>query len=263
MIPINDLSDPRIAVYRDLRDADLRGRHGRFIAEGENIVRRLVASRKFPVESVLCIDKLASQIGAILPPEVPLYVCPSRLVSEIVGFKFHNGVIGCGLRRDWPALAEVLPRDGDALVVVCPEIANAENLGGILRLSAGLGASAMLLGERCCDPLVRQTIRVSMGTVFQFPLAQSRNVMADLIELKSAGVVRVASVIDDDAPPLHEAVKFLPRRVALLLGNEAQGLSREQADACDVRVRIPMHWGVDSLNVAVAAGIMLHALVHR
>ncbi|MDW8263653.1 MAG: RNA methyltransferase, partial [Phycisphaerales bacterium] len=152
--------------------------------------------------------------------------------------------------------------EGPVLLVVCPEISNSENLGGLIRVSAALGATAMLLGERSCDPLFRQTIRVSMGAIFSLPIGQSRDCLADLRDLQRLGVTRIATVLDESATPL---ASFGPRppRCALLFGNEAQGLPPAYVDLCERRLTIPMCLGTDSLNVAVAAGIILHHLVHQ
>src|SRR5262249_51896135 len=141
-------------------------------------------------------------------------------------------------------------------IVICPEIANTENLGSLMRIAAGFGADAMILGQHCCDPFYRQSIRVSMGTVFSLNLVQSTDLLQDMARLKSQWQTElVAAVLDDGAESLRSARRA--GRIGLVFGNEAQGLSREMIDACDRRVTIPMKLGTDSLNVAVAAGVFL------
>ena len=256
-IPIDSLDDPRVAPYRNLKDKVL-DREGRlFIAEGENVVRRLLAS-DFETVSVFCVDYRAASVAEAVPAGVPLYVGTGKLMEQVIGFDFHTGVVACGRRKPPLSLDDVLPKDKDELlVVVGGEIANVENLGSLIRLSAGFGADALLLGERCHDPFWRQCVRVSMGTIFKLPIVKSLDLPTDLRRLRAEwGVQVAATVLDEDAEPIASAGR--PSRFALAFGNEAHGLSLEQVAACDRRVTIPMGLGTDSLNVSVAAGIFLY-----
>ena len=257
IFPIDSLADPRIADYRDLKDRELSRAGGKFIAEGEWVVRRLLAS-EYPAESVLLAERVAAELAPLVPPDVPVYVAPAELVSRIVGFRFHSGVIAVGRRRPAITLTELLPKLGPtATLVVLPEITSTENLGGLLRIAAGFGADGVLLGERCCDPFYRQSVRVSMGAVFKLALVQSSDIAADLRGLGQAGFERIATVLDGAAESLSRETAR-SSRIALLLGNEAQGLAPHHVALCDRRVTIPMRLGTDSLNVTVAAGIFLY-----
>jgi tRNA G18 (ribose-2'-O)-methylase SpoU len=260
MISVTSFDDPRLSVYRNLKDRDLIARHGRFIAEGEFVVRRLFASR-FRAESVLVSENKAPEILAAAPTGTPVYVAPQAVLNQIVGFRFHTGVLAAGIREPSPSLTDVLPSVGDALVVVCPDLNNAENLGSLIRLSAGFGATAIVIGEHCHDPWVRQTIRVSMGTIFTLPVVQSADITADLRKLGELRVDRVATVLDPAAEALARSRPS--RRMALLFGGEAHGLVPDHVALCDKKVTIPMRLGTDSLNVAVAAGIVLHHYTSR
>jgi tRNA G18 (ribose-2'-O)-methylase SpoU len=252
---LNDLEDHRLKPYRCLKDRELARDGQRFLAEGEFVVRRLLAST-FPVESVLLSERRAEELAKIVPPEIPVYVLPDALVHRVIGFKFHSGVIACGVRRPQLSLAASLTLKDPLTLVVCPETANAENLGSLIRISAAFGADAMLLGERCCDPFWRQSIRVSMGTVFSLPIVRSEDLLRDLRSLRrESNVELIATVLDDSAEPLQNARR--PGRIALLFGNEAQGLTDEYVAQCDRRITIPMRLGTDSLNVAVAAALFL------
>lgn len=255
VITIDSLDDPRLAHYRNLKDRDLAAQGGLFIAEGEAVTRRLLAS-DFEVESVLAASQRAGRIIDLPRGSAPLYLVDHTLVNRIVGFKFHSGILAVGRRRPSPTLAE-LARDWPArvMLVVCPEIANTENLGALVRIAAGFGATAMLLGEHCCDPFYRQAIRVSMGTVFSLPLIRSQDIVQDLRALKTHGVELAATVLDEQAQPLAQAQASA--RMALLLGNEAQGLPPHLVSLCDRKLTIPMQLGTDSLNVYVAAGVLL------
>ena len=254
---VTSLDDPRVALYRNLKDREL-DRSGRwFIAEGEYIVRRLLAS-DFPVESVFVAEKRAAELAAIVPAGVPVYTASLGVMEKVLGFAFHSGIIACGRRKPRQSLDEVVPKGRERLtLVVCPDLSNVENIGSVVRLCAGFGVDALVLGEKCHDPFWRQSVRVSMGTVFKLPLVQSDNLLRDMGRLKEEwGVELAATVLDDSAEPLAKAAR--PAKFGLLFGGEAQGLEEPYVRACDRKVTIPMRMGTDSLNVAVAAGIFLY-----
>ncbi len=252
------LEDERLGPYRTLKDRELAHDGKRFLAEGEFIVRRLLASA-YPVESVLMSQRRADALAAMVPAEVPLYLVPDALVHRVIGFKFHSGVVACGQRIPSPSLDQVLDGKESLTLVICPETANAENLGSLIRISAAFSADAIVLGPHCCDPFWRQSVRVSMGTVFSLPIIRSENLLADMRVLRERwGVELIATVLDGSAESLRDFRR--KPRTGILFGNEAQGLSREHIDACDRRLTIPMKPGIDSLNVANAAAVFLFQL---
>ncbi|HWE01576.1 MAG TPA: RNA methyltransferase [Tepidisphaeraceae bacterium] len=257
MISIDSLADPRVAAYRNLKDKEL-DRAGRFfIAEGEHLVRRLLAS-DFPVESVFIAERHAADFQSLAPANVPLYVTTSEVMNGVLGMKFHSGIIACGSRKPWAPLESILKKGPGAMtLVICPDINNVENVGSLIRLSAGFGADALILGERCHDPFWRQSIRVSMGTIFSLPIYRSPELLHDLRRLKNEWNFELAAtVLDENAEPLADAKRAA--RFGLLLGSEPHGLDGNTASLCDRRLTIPMKLGTDSLNVAVAAGIFLY-----
>jgi tRNA G18 (ribose-2'-O)-methylase SpoU len=193
-----------------------------------------------------------------VPDDVPVYVAPHRVMEQVLGMKFHSGVIACGRRKPRQTIDDAIPKTRERLtLVVCPDISNVENIGSIIRLSAGFGADAVVLGERCHDPFWRQSVRVSMGSVLSLPLVHTDDLMRDLRRLREEwGVQLAATVLDAAAEPLARATR--PARFGLLFGGEAQGLEPSYVAACDRRITIPMKRGTDSLNVAVAAGIFLY-----
>lgn len=254
---IETLDDPRVWPYRNIKDREL-DRSGRlFIAEGEHLLRRLLAS-DFPVESVFMADRRVAELAPLVPEHVPVYTAATALLDEVLGLKFHSGVIACGRRKGPTSLEDLLSRERERLtLVVLPETSNVENIGSLIRIAAAFGADAMLLGERCHDPFWRQSVRVSMGTIFSLPIRHSADLMHDLRRLREEwGMQLAATVLDEDAEPLAGAAR--PARFGLLLGNEAQGLGEQWVRACDRRITIPMQCGTDSLNVAVAAGIFMY-----
>ena len=258
LIRVKSLDDPRLAPYRTLKERELAREGDRFIAEGEHLVKRLLASR-LETESVLLADRHVEDFSRIVPEHIPVYVAPASVVNQIVGFKFHSGVMAVGVRGAGPRIDDVIAGEADqrSTLVICPEIEKTDNLGAIIRVAAAFGADGMILGERSCDPFFRQSVRVSMGTVFFLPIVRSEDLARDLRRLRGEfGVELVASVLEENAEPLESVRR--PARLGLLFGNEAQGLSREWLELCDRRVTIPMKRGTDSLNVAVAAGVFLY-----
>lgn len=254
---MQDLDDPRLTPYRNLTERDLARDHGLFIAEGEHLARRLLAS-DFTTHSLLLADRRAAEIAPLVPPEVPVYSAPAEQVNRVLGFKFHSGVMAAGVRPQRRTLEQLFASDPRSMrIVICPDLATADNLGSLVRLSAGFGADALIVGPRSHDPYNRRTVRVSMGTILKLPVIQSENLTIDLNLLRTRwGVHRVASVLADDAVPLRQAEQH--DRLAILFGNEAQGLDGESLAHCDQRVTIPMRRDTDSLNVATAAGIFMY-----
>jgi tRNA G18 (ribose-2'-O)-methylase SpoU len=260
---VDSIDDPRVAPYRNLRDRTLRG-ESIFVTEGRILTRRLLES-PFEAESVLAAEGVAAEFAPLVGDRTALYVAAESLLLEIVGFPFHRGVLGCGRRPPVRTLAELMPgvdRSGPLCLVICPEVAKPENLGLIFRTAAGFGVDGVLLGQRCCDPLSRRALRLSMGGVLGVPFARSQNVLDDLQTLKSRyGLELLATVLDDRAERI-EQLRW-PPRAGLLLGNEADGLRGDYLSVCDHRVTIPMRPGTDSLNLGVAAGIFVYEMTRR
>lgn len=256
-ILLDSIDDPRLGPYRNLKDRELARLGGRFIAESDLVVRRLLAS-DYPVESVLVARRKSDALAAVAPDNLPLYVLPEGELDAVIGYPFHTGILAVGLRKPAVSLEQVIPRgSGRSTLVVCPDLTNHENLGSLIRISSAFGADAIILGPRCSDPFYRMCIRVSMGTIFSLPLVRSADLLADLTRLKNDfGYQLAATVLDSAAEAVHAAER--PDRFALLFGNEAVGLSAEQIAACHRRITLPMRRGTDSLNVAVAAGIFLY-----
>ena len=254
---LDDLDDPRIAVYRHLKATNTTRETDGFVVEGEKLLDRLLDS-PFPLDSALATDRNEPRIAAKLPGDVPLYVVRQSLIHEIVGFNFHQGVLACGVRRPWPAVEEIVLRAATpSTLVVCPKLDNPENLGSIIRIADVFGVCAIVVGGRCPDPLSRRVLRVSMGTALRMPVIVSADLARDLDRLRtSTGLQLVATVVDPTAEPLDRVRR--PNRLAILLGSEGNGLAPEWIDLTDRRLTIPMRPGAESLNVAIAAGIILH-----
>jgi tRNA G18 (ribose-2'-O)-methylase SpoU len=179
-------------------------------------------------------------------------------MEAVAGFTIHRGAVACGVRSPEPTLGQAMAAaDSGRLVVVLENICDAQNVGVIIRNAAAFGACLIVLAG-CCDPFYRRAIRVSMGNVFSTPLYFSKDLVADLRELRQRlGLEMVAAELSRQATPLDRAPR--PAKVALLFGAEGDGLSSAVLDECDHRVVIPMQPGSDSVNVGVASGVFLYA----
>jgi len=255
---IADADDPRLEPYLSIRERDLVGRKGRFVAEGKVVLRLLLTQRRFALESVLVTDARlpgAMDILADVPPDVPIYCVPQAVMDGVAGYHLHRGLLAIGLRGEPLEAAALLGRLPERAVVVgCVGLANHDNVGGIFRNAAAFGAAAVLLDDRSCDPLYRKAIRVSVGACLTMPFAitEAPGKMLDLLDAAGFGTFALTPAAD---MRLDAAVR--PPRAALLLGAEGPGLPGDVL--ARVRgVRIPMAPGFDSLNVASASAVALH-----
>jgi tRNA G18 (ribose-2'-O)-methylase SpoU len=248
---IGDPADPRLADFRNLTDADVRpDRRGIVIAEGVNVVERLARST-YPMRTVIGVPSRLDALRPVLEPlGVPVYAVDKWTMSSVVGFRVTRGVLASADRPPTVSSAALLTRS--ERVAVLEGLNDFENLGALFRNAAAFGVDAVLLDPRCADPLYRRSVRVSMGHVLNVPFAVLDGPWpASLAALRDFTVL--AMTPDPAATPLREVAP--PGRWAVLLGAEGPGLSAEAMATADVRVRIPMAGGVDSLNVATAAAV--------
>lgn len=271
LTPLTNPDDPRIEPYRAVRERDLLaqrgedGRPGRFVAEGEVVLRLLARRGRFGLESVLICDKRIASLADLvddLPAHCPVYVASQAVMDAIVGFPIHRGVLAIGLRGEEPdaeALLAAVP--AQALVVACIGIANHDNIGGIFRNAAAFGASAVLLDGESCDPLYRKAIRVSVGAALTVPFTRIAEPGKLIETLQGNGFTTIALSpgATETLDEIAGEISATSGRVALLLGAEGPGLPADVL--ARVRgARIPMSGDFDSLNVATTSGVALYAL---
>jgi tRNA G18 (ribose-2'-O)-methylase SpoU len=253
---ITDPDDERIADYRALTDVELRTRweppHGLFIAEGELVLRRALRAGYGP-RSFLVDVKRVDQLAEVATGPAPIYAASQEVLEQVTGFRVHRGVLASFHRRALLDAADVLA--AAQRVAILEDINNHTNLGAIFRGAAALGLDAVLLSPSCADPLYRRSVRVSMGEVFAVPYARLSPWPDALQQVRSAGFAVVALTPAPDAVPIQRLDAAARARPALLLGAEGPGLSRRALAASDIQATIPMHRGVDSLNVAAAAAV--------
>jgi tRNA G18 (ribose-2'-O)-methylase SpoU len=257
-IHIDDPQDPRVAAYLDIRERDLAGRQGRFIAEGKVVLEMLLSANRFAAESVLVLEgRLAGLDGTLrkAPIDLPVYVAASEVMDRIAGFHMHRGILAIGRKgvgQSPEALLDSLP--AVALIVVLVGIANHDNMGSIFRNAAAFGADAVFLDATCCDPLYRKAIRVSVGAALKVPFASFSETVGFTAALDRLGFGQFAL-----SPRGQTDIRDAKRagRLALYLGTEGEGLPESLLVRLQT-VRIGMAEGFDSLNVAAASAIALH-----
>ncbi|UIJ70803.1 RNA methyltransferase [Aurantimonas sp. HBX-1] len=258
---IEDADDPRIEPFRDVRERDLVGRSG-FIAEGSVVLDQLLVSERFrPTALLILRNRLDGVRGRIagLSTDTPVYVAERPVFDRIAGFPVNRGVLAHGAAAGTPSsAADILARAAATgrPVVVGVEIANHDNLGAIFRNAAAFGAAGILMDETSCHPLYRKALRVSVGTALTLPWYRGGNASALVAECEAAGC-RVIALSPAGETPLARLGRASP--TALLLGAEGRGLPPALMQRCET-VRIEMQPEIDSLNVATAAAIVLHAL---
>jgi tRNA G18 (ribose-2'-O)-methylase SpoU len=264
-VRIDDPADPRIAGFVSIRERDLTGREGLFIAEGTVVLRMLgqaqARANGFAAEAILLLESRLAGIAEVLaafPPEVPVYIASQAVFDAIAGFNMHRGVLALGRKPSAQVGASLLGHlPGTSLVLAGCGLSNHDNVGSIFRNAAAFGADAVFLDETSCDPLYRKAIRVSVGSVLTVPFSRAMAGEAMLRGLAEAGFE-----IWGLSPRGQVSVAAIPpaRRIALVLGTEGEGLP-EHILASFRTARIPQRPGLDSLNVATASGIALYQIV--
>lgn len=263
ILPIHDPSDPALEVYAGLTETKRRSRlepeKGVFIAESPKVITSALNAGCVPL-SLLMEEKHLTGQGAPLIArcgELPVYTGSRETLSGLTGYALTRGIL-CAMRRPRPMTAEEVCRNARRVAVLW-DIVDATNIGAIVRSAAALNMDGVLFSPSCCDPLCRRAVRVSMGTVFQLPWAR----LGSLEELSRLGFRTVAMALTDDSVPVDDPRLAKEEKLAILLGTEGDGLSREAIAACDHTARIPMSHGVDSLNVAAASAVAFWTLARR
>jgi tRNA G18 (ribose-2'-O)-methylase SpoU len=259
-VPISRAGDPRIAAYADAGHPDRLRASGRFVAEGRLVVRRLIESRRFEVESALVTPAARAGMAEVFASvEWPVYVALPSVLRELTGFNFHRGCLAMARRGVGPPVEAFATA---RRLLALEAIGNPDNIGGLFRVAAAFGVDGVVLSPGCGDPFYRKAIRTSMGAVLRVPCATAARWPEDLALLRGTGMNVIALTPDPDAMLLRDVAGALGpgARVVLMCGAEGPGLTPAALRAADRRVRISIAADVDSLNVVVAAGIALAAL---
>jgi tRNA G18 (ribose-2'-O)-methylase SpoU len=250
--------DPRLDPYRQVGDPARLRADGLFVAEGRLVVARLLAKPDFPLRSILVTPAALQAMRAeLLAAPCDTCVCDPRMLQAITGFNFHRGCLALAERASGVPPDELF---GGRLLLGIERVGNPDNIGGLFRTAAAFGADAVVLDRGSGDPLYRKAIRTSMGATLQLPFGYVDAWPAWLAEARAHGWLSIALTPAGESLPIEEAVRSIApdARLLLLVGAEGEGLQDETLAAADLRVRIRIAAGVDSLNVVVAAGVALH-----
>lgn len=248
--------------YTHLTDVALRSvkepADGIFIAESSTIIHRAHAAG-YTFRSFLLNGHWIEPLADVLTASTaPIYVGSEADLERVAGFRLHRGALASTHRPALPTVAHVL--EHARVVVIIEDLVDHTNVGAIFRSVAALGADAVLVTPRCADPLYRRAVRVSMGTVFQVPWTRIEPWPAALDELTDLGFHTVAMALGDTAVDIRTFAARRYPKLAVIMGTEGQGLTPATLKRVDSTVTIPMHHGVDSLNVAAAAAVTCFAL---
>jgi tRNA G18 (ribose-2'-O)-methylase SpoU len=261
VIDVSDPADPRLDDFRDLnsvdRRPDLPTGKGLVIAEGVLVVQRMLVSR-FTPRALLGTDRRLAELAADLDGiAAPYFRVAPDVMADVVGFHLNRGVLASASRPPELTVAQVI--EGARTIAVLEGVNDHENLGSIFRNAAGLDVDAIVFGSGCADPLYRRAVRVSMGHALLVPYAWAAHWPGDLEMLRDSGFRLLAMTPDPAARTLSDALTAVAdQRLAVLVGAEGPGLSEHVMRASDMRVRIAMSRGTDSLNVATAAALAFY-----
>ena len=256
--PITDFADPRLAPFRNLKAQVDHLNQGVFVAEGEKVIRRLLAS-PHRVVSVLMPPECVTDYEPLLAARaetITLFVAGRDVLRNLTGFSIFQGQLALAQVPRAATVDELLSLPRPHLFAAIDGLSNAENVGAVIRNAAALGVQAIIVGETSGHAYLRRSVRSSMGTVFQLPClacSAGTDLATTLTQLRAHGVRCVAAHPHTDRRTLWDA--DLTGDACIVLGSEGDGLRPEVLAACDEAVAIPMSESVDSLNVASAAAV--------
>jgi tRNA G18 (ribose-2'-O)-methylase SpoU len=262
VIDITSVDDTSISVYVSLSEPQLRHYRdpdgGIFIAESCKVIGRALDGGMKPesfLVSAAVFEKDEVQALFSRAGDVPVYLAPSDVMESITGYHLTGGLLCSMTRPELPAADAILDQSAPhSRIAVLENIVNPTNVGAVFRSAAAFNIDAVLLTEGTCDPLERRAMRVGMGTMFQLPwtFIPREDVCGTLKSLgyKTAALALVEDSITLDSPMLKDEP-----RLAVLIGNEGNGLTAETIDNADYKVIIPMSHEVDSLNAAAASAV--------
>ena len=255
---IESADDPRVELFRDVRDKDVRGRGDLFIGEQLLILEKMLQHEGM-TRSILVSDAMLPRVSELDTGSIPVHACSRNMLEQITGIDLHRGVLAAGERGmiDRRRVPEVMPAgQAPATILACDRISNIDNIGMLFRTAAALGVSGVLLSRDCHDPLYRKSLRVSVGHALNIPYAWCDD-LPDSIRWARSEMGFVAIGTSIQGQPVRDVHPGSLDRTLIVVGNEYEGVDGVTLAACDHSIRIPMADGVDSLNVATAAGILL------
>ena len=247
METITSLKNPRVLAWRSLKDKKGRDAQDAFLVEGTKTVREALSSG-FAVLAFLLREGTVPDF--VLPPSVPVYLLPDHVFQSVCDTKTPQGVAAVLSRR-------VRPLSGSRFLAL-DGIQDPGNMGTMIRTADAAGLDGMLLSPDCVDIFSPKVLRATMGSIFRMSFAFPQNLPTTLRDLREKGFSVLSSQLDGD--PFYERAD-IGSSFVLIVGNEGNGVSEPVKAEATHRLRLPMHGGAESLNAAVAAGIMMYDLM--
>jgi TrmH family RNA methyltransferase len=256
---LSSLSNPRVAAARRLRRRSQRDKAGRFLIEGCRVVETALEARAqivdlFVSDDASCRERVTSlassmgiEVSAVRPPVI-------KALSETTT---PQGVVAVVEQPE--AGLERIP-DAATLVVVLAGISDPGNAGTLVRSAVAAEADAIVFTAGAVDPYAPKTARAAAGLLFSIPVVRGVE-LDDLVPWLRDRRLQIIGMSAEGDAPIHEV--DLSRPTAIVLGNEAWGLSESEVHLLDRSVSIPMPGPVESLNVAVAGSIALFEVVRQ
>jgi len=260
MTIVQNADDPRLAAYSSLKGKMLE-RDGIFIAEGEKVVRSMLESG-CRVKSCLTARGAVARYKPLLrimaKRGAPVYALADELIEEIIGFRFHKGIMAVGYCPKKFTVSEVLKIPKRPLFLAALNAVNdPQNVGLIARNAAAFGIQALIVDNATYDPYYRKAVRVSMGAIFRLPVCYEDDLASSLVRLKEKYDTRIIAATPGRGAGDIAKVK-LSGNICFVFGNEDKGVSRGVLRIADARARIPISKTVDSLNVASASAVCFY-----
>jgi tRNA G18 (ribose-2'-O)-methylase SpoU len=256
LIKIDSLDDKRVSAYRHIADPDRLMDLGLFVVEGRLVARRLLDLQHWAIDSFLLTQPAAEALADVLPKtSAPVYIADQAVMNGIAGFNIHRGCLSV-VRRPPTETLDRIAAGPLSRVLVLEGVNNPDNIGGLFRSAAAFGIELVVLGPNSGDPLYRKAIRTSMGATLSMPFVQAAQWPGAIADLRIEGFRVVALTPAFAAAPLDDIRPVT--KLALLVGSEGAGLTREALAAATMMARIPMTADVDSLNVTTAASIAMY-----
>ena len=272
IIEVTEFNAPELDVFARLTEAQLRQKQdpekGIFIAESPKVIHRALDAGYDPMALLMERKHIEGQGREVIDrcPDIPVYTANRAVLANLTGYELTRGVLCAMRRRPLPSVEELCA--SARRVAVLEGVVDTTNIGAIFRSAAALNVDVVLVTPTCCDPLNRRAVRVSMGTVFQVPWTRIGETAGDwphpgLDRLKALGFKTAAMALSDVAVSVDDPELMAEEKLAIVLGTEGDGLSKQTIADCDYTVCIPMSHEVDSLNVAAASAVAFWQLRPR